>query len=142
MNHLTFILFVAALIASFVMLKIMPTFETIYDDFELPLPLSTEACANFLGVAGDFFLLILLLCLCLFLWLRFGDPLRRLRRSFLSRTFGRFVDFETPHLLQRLARWQRWLAATTSRGCAESFSVFGTPCSKTATPGLRCSSKV
>lgn len=103
LKHLVFVLFIAFWIVTFVMLKIAPTFRTIFDDFELSLPRSTQSCISFCDSFGNIFPLVLLILLCLFLWTRFGDPIRMLRRSFLSRIFGRFVDFETPHLLRQIA---------------------------------------
>lgn len=90
-------------IISFIMIKIVPTIRTIFEDFALdisgPMDWSIEA-SNFFA---SYFLLIVVGAIIALLWVHFGDPMRLLRRGLFSKWISRFIDLDTADLLRQLA---------------------------------------
>lgn len=90
-------------IVTFIMLKIVPTFRAIFEDFGMdmapPMELIIEVCNVLAGIAP----FIVVFAACFFLWVWFGNPLRWLRRSFLHPIARFLVDVDTPDLLRQIA---------------------------------------
>ena len=61
---------VAVGILSFIMIKIVPTFETIFTDFELPLPAPTQMLITLSGVVGRYWFMIPIIPLGLWLFVK------------------------------------------------------------------------
>ena len=90
-------------IVTFVMIKIVPTFKTIFADFAMELTPTMQITVGICDAFAKFAPFFFIFAVYLFLLVWFGDPLRWLRRSFLHRFTRRFLDVDTPDLLRQIA---------------------------------------
>lgn len=101
--RLAIVAFIMLLIITFIMTKIVPTLKAIFDDFALDISEPMEWSIDLSEFFASYGALFIIGAIVALLWIRFGDPIRLLRRGFISRWMRRFIDLDTPNLLRQLA---------------------------------------
>ncbi len=92
------------LIISFLMTFIAPTFEEMFEEFGLSLPILLQGLIGTTGVIAEFLPLFVLIAVILFAACRLFKPLRVLHRWIASRIFPSVAQLQRLELLRMLAQ--------------------------------------
>ncbi len=102
MFYLTAMLVLGSIIVAFFEIKIMPAFNKIAQDFDMPVPKTLEWSVRFSDFVANYWYVYLLAVIAL-CWLAFSSwPGRRLRRAILTRVIRPLRVLHTADVLEKL----------------------------------------
>lgn len=95
--------FLTILIIAFLMVKIVPTFRAIFDDFSIEISAPMRIAIDISNLFATLLPFLIIAIIAAILWVLFGNPARFLRSTFLGEIAGRFFGLDASNLLWQMA---------------------------------------